>query len=76
MRTNAATTLNCYVSFREWVNSNYHSMDDEVWSEIIEDYLIDYDNLGNRSYENVEEEEVINDDIMIHDGYCSSDLIS
>ena len=74
MRTNAAPTHNFYVSFREWVNSNYHSLDDEVWSEIMdEDYQIDYDNLGNRSYDNVEEE-VINDDIQ--DGNCSSDLIS
>ena len=67
------TTFMCHLG-SGLANSNYHSLDDEVWSEIMdEDYQIDYDNLGNRSYDNVEEE-VINDDIQ--DGNCSSDLIS
>lgn len=50
---------NFYTAFREWINTNFQTVNDVIWSELLEeDENVDYSVTGNgRIYE----ETVVND---------------
>ena len=58
--SDSVPTNNFYVAFREWTNINFPILNDEVWSDLLdEDESISYSEVGNGR---------IHEELVIEDG--------